>query len=184
MLTSENNDEVLQSYKSMMKLLFSHYNIENVNYTEEARNEEEVEERIWRSGAGWLGWSAYAAIEYMLERIPPGKVPLFPSAARNTSKLGTITARDFLRFSIARMLELFPEVAETKALKQNLQEPPVISGPPELGLDSEQMLNMRRYWSCFIFSLQLYLDIRNIMDYRLKTPANDCRSPQERPLRT
>ncbi|KAK2060577.1 hypothetical protein LY76DRAFT_644641 [Colletotrichum caudatum] len=80
------------------------------------------------------------------------------------SKYGPMTAHDFSHLSQACMFQLFPDVPETKALGKNQQEPPVIRGQPELELDFEQVLNTRRYPSCFIFCLQLYLETRNILD--------------------
>ncbi|KAK1990682.1 hypothetical protein LX36DRAFT_705126 [Colletotrichum falcatum] len=167
-LLRNNGLQELQSYDSMMQLLFFDYGMEHVDYSEDAENKEELHESIWRNEADWLGWAAYVSIEHILERSPPGKVALFPPSAKKPPKYGPITAHDFSRFSQACMFELFPEVAETKALKKNQQEPPVIPGQPELELDFEQVLNTRRYPSCFIFSLQLYLDIRNILDDHVK----------------
>ncbi|KAK1957420.1 hypothetical protein LY78DRAFT_663623 [Colletotrichum sublineola] len=167
-LLRKNGLQELQSYGSMMQLLFFEYGLEHVDYTENGENQDEMNERIWRNEADWLGWSAFCAIEYILEHSPPGKVALFPPSAKKVPKYGPMTSKEFSCFSVDCIFQLFPEVAETKALKKNLEEPPVIPGQPELELDFEQVLGLRRYPSCFIFSLQLYLDIRNILDDQVK----------------
>ncbi|GKT49758.1 uncharacterized protein ColSpa_09939 [Colletotrichum spaethianum] len=167
-LLGENGLQDLQSYDAMMKLLFFEYGMEHVDYDEDAENKEELHEHIWRNEADWLGWSAYVAVEDILAQSSPGKVSLFPPSAKKRPKYGPITAYEFSQFNKACVFDLFPEVAEAKALKKNQQEPPVIPGQPELELDFEQVLLMRYYPSCFIFSLQLYLDLRNILDDQVK----------------
>lgn len=85
-----------------------------------------------------------------------------------TAQYGPITLADFMKFNSACMFDLFPEIATVKALKKTQEQPPVIPGQPEMELDFEKVLELRMYPSHFIFSLQLYLDIRNIIDSQVE----------------
>ncbi|KAF9878185.1 hypothetical protein CkaCkLH20_04223 [Colletotrichum karsti] len=169
----------LGTYEAMMELLFFEYGMEPVDYNDEPESKEEMNEKIWREEADWLGWSAYVAMEDIFEHCPRGKVPLIPPSARRLPKYGPITAADFASFHKACIMQLFPEVAEVRALKKNRQEPPVIPGQPDLELDFEQVLGLRYYPSSFIFSLQLYLDIRNILDEQVEDACEQLHANAE-----
>ncbi|KAI8235344.1 hypothetical protein K4K55_004388 [Colletotrichum sp. SAR 10_96] len=100
--------------------------------------------------------------------MPPGKVSTIHPSARRRPQYGPITLADFMKFNSACMFDLFPEIATVKALKKTQEQPPVIPGQPEMELDFEKVLELRMYTSHFIFSLQLYLDIRNIIDSQVE----------------
>lgn len=157
----------LGSYEAMMEMLFFEFGMEHVDYDFEPATKEEQHEKIWREEADWLGWSTYVGIEDILDNMPPGKVPMIPPSSRKHPKYGPITSDDFATFNRACLFELFPEIAEVKALKKNMQEPPVLPGQPLMEFEFEQVLNARGYPSSFIFSVQLYLDIRNIMENKV-----------------
>ncbi|KAF6821079.1 hypothetical protein CSOJ01_00514 [Colletotrichum sojae] len=154
----------LGSYQTMMEMLFFEFGMEHVDYNFKPASKEEQHEMIWREEADWLAWSAYIGVEDILDNMPPGKVPMIPPSRRKHPKYGPITSGDFATFNHACLFELFPEVAEVKALKKNRQEAPILPGEPLLEFDFERVLNFRGYTSCFIFAVQLYFDIRNIME--------------------
>ncbi|KAI8246678.1 hypothetical protein K4K53_002464 [Colletotrichum sp. SAR 10_77] len=164
----ENGLSKLGTYDAMMEMLFFEYGMEHVDYDDKPATKEEQDEKIWREESDWLAWSAYNGIRDIFDHMPPGKVPTIPPSARRRPQYGPITLADFMKFNSACMFDLFPEIATVKALKKTQEQPPVIPGQPEMELDFEKVLELRMYPSHFIFSLQLYLDIRNIIDSQVE----------------
>ncbi|KAK2026740.1 hypothetical protein LX32DRAFT_641563 [Colletotrichum zoysiae] len=156
-LLCKNGFHELHSYDSMMQLLC-------VQYTKE---QFEVPGAGWRAH-DWLGLSTYVAIRNFLDQPAciMSAISLLPVAP--SPQYGLTDPAEFGAFAMDCMLELLADVSETLTLKDDELEPPVIPGQPEFELLFEQMLETRRFSSCFVFCMQLYADIRNILDHQVK----------------
>ncbi|EQB50991.1 hypothetical protein CGLO_09519 [Colletotrichum gloeosporioides Cg-14] len=155
-------DDHFLLYEAMMELLFFEYGIDHVDYND-PESKDERHEKVWREEADWLAYSTYMCVRKFLETMPLENLPVIPPSARPQPEYGAITSVDFATFNGLCFVNLLLEIEQVKALKKSLQQPPVIPGQPEMELGFETTLKMGYYPSYFIFSLQLYLDIRNII---------------------
>ncbi|KAF7563127.1 hypothetical protein G7046_g1023 [Stylonectria norvegica] len=168
-----NGSSDMGHYETMMSMLFIDYGIEHVDYEEKGdMSPEQLNEKIWTKEADWVAFSSYAAVEKMLSNCPPGKTPMVPRSQRRAPKYGATSWTEFGDFHTACAMELYLETAEIKALKKNEQEPPVIPAEPELILDFQHVLRVGAYPSSVIFSLQLFLDMRHIMEEKVEDAFN------------
>ncbi|KAM7199166.1 hypothetical protein V8F33_004641 [Rhypophila sp. PSN 637] len=155
----------LSRYYFMLRLLFIDFGIDHVDYDSyEGLSKDEEQERIWREESDWLAFSSYCAIVFVLKNIPPGKVPMLPPLQRSPIIYGANVMNSWKKFSDNVSLQLVKEAAHLKALKKNGQEFPILPAEPEILLDFQTALNSRMYTSALIFSVHLWVDIRNIME--------------------
>ncbi|KAK0729473.1 hypothetical protein B0H67DRAFT_595911 [Lasiosphaeris hirsuta] len=161
----------LSKYEFMMEMLFINFGLDHVDYDSyEGLSEEEKNERISRDEADWVAFSAYCAIKRTLERIPPFKIPMLPPSDRTPIVYGAHDLDTWRVFESRVTMQLFLETAHLKALKTNGQEEPILPAEPELLLDLEDCLRSYRYSSALVFSLQIWVDIRNIMETEVSRP--------------
>ncbi|KAL3295506.1 hypothetical protein RB213_011049 [Colletotrichum asianum] len=158
----------LCTYDAMMEFLLNEVGILHVDYDDKPALKEEQDEKVWREEYDWLAWSAYQGIKEVFDITPPGKIPMIPPSARPRPEYGPITGDDFVDFNNICIFNLLTEIAAVHSMKNMQEQPPVIPGQPEMELDFEKMLELRKYTSHFVFSLQLYLDIRNIIDAQVE----------------
>ncbi|KAK9778264.1 hypothetical protein SCAR479_05234 [Seiridium cardinale] len=138
-------------YRFMMNTLFIQYGLDHVDY----ENDNE---------ADWLGFMTYARRENILEYVPPGKVPMIPSDAVQHPTYGILDSEGMSEFTSHITHEMMPDFCLLKALKVNHQAPSVIGAQDEMTLDFEEVLRARAYPSAMVLGLQLYVDIRYVME--------------------
>ncbi|KAJ9149322.1 hypothetical protein NKR23_g4206 [Pleurostoma richardsiae] len=158
-------DRRIANYQFMMYFLFTEYGMEHIDYESyENLTEEEQDERMWKDEADWLAMPAYQSVEQILEFIPPGKVPMVKPSDRRPIKYGGTTVEELNDFKQRVISDLMYDVTILKAMKKNGQIDPILPAESELLLLFEGALETRQYSSAFIFALQLYVDIRYIME--------------------
>ncbi|KAI0156358.1 hypothetical protein GGR57DRAFT_79006 [Xylariaceae sp. FL1272] len=158
-------------YSFMMRTLFFDYGLDHVDYSAtEGLEGIELNNKIYEE-ADWLGFPAYTNVEMLLQRTPPGKVPLLPPSMMTKVKYGLCAdfegMRQFLQ-SVVR--EIYPEVCLTKALKTNGIVPPIIPAQDELMLEFENIFRVQSYSSAMIFDLTLWADIRYMLEEEISQP--------------
>ncbi|KAH6616080.1 hypothetical protein B0J18DRAFT_295543 [Chaetomium sp. MPI-SDFR-AT-0129] len=155
----------LARYDFMMSMLFYHYGIEHIDYDSyDELSEAEKNERIWRDEADWLALASHFTLQQALEMIPPGKVPMMPPSQRSPTVYGANSVEEWKKFEGRVTHQIITEGAHLKALKINGQEPPVLPTESVLLLDFQECLKRNSYNSSLIFSLHLWVDIRNIIE--------------------
>lgn len=151
-------------YEFMLEMLFFNYGLDHVDYSGESELSESERDYKILAEADWLGFFAYSNIVYILENVPPGKVPLFPPSAMKQLKYGLLEFEDFRDFTRNVVFDFFPEICFIKAMKTNEQLPMVVPAQDELTLDFEDIFRVRTYSSATVFDLSLYIDIRYILE--------------------
>jgi hypothetical protein len=155
----------LARYDFMMGMLFYEYGIDHIDYDSyDDLSKEETDERIWRDESDWLALLSCFNLQQMLEMIPPGKVPMIAPSLRRPTVYGATNLQDWKAFQTSVSTQIVMEGAHLKALKVNQQEPPVLPSESQLLLDFQTLLKRGDYNSAIIFSLHLWVDIRNIME--------------------
>jgi hypothetical protein len=155
----------LARYDFMMSMLFYHYGIDHIDYDSyDDLTQDEQDERIWRDEADWLALASHFTLQRTLELIPPGKVPMLAPSHRTPTTYGARTLEEWKSFESLVTNQIIIEGAHLKALKVNEQEPPVLPTESLLLLDFQECLKRNSYNSALIFSLHLWVDIRNIME--------------------
>ncbi|KAH6847847.1 hypothetical protein B0I37DRAFT_152365 [Chaetomium sp. MPI-CAGE-AT-0009] len=158
-------DPKLARYDFMMSMLFYHYGIDHIDYASyDGLTDDEQDERIWRDEADWLALESHFTLQRTLESIPPGKVPMLAPSRRSPTVYGARTLDEWKTFESLVTNQIILEGAHLKALKVNQQEPPVLPTESLLLLDFQDCLKRNSYNSSLIFSLHLWVDIRNIME--------------------
>jgi hypothetical protein len=149
----------------MMNMLFIQFGIEHIDYDSYGGlTETEASERIWRDEADWLAFPSYCTLHKTLKMIPPGKVPMIAPSNDSPTIYGATNLETWQVFESSVTKQMILEGAQIKALKTNEQEPPMLPSEPQLLLDFETYLRMYDYTSALVFSLHLWVDIRNIME--------------------
>lgn len=155
----------LARYEFMNEMLFIHYGIDHVDYDSyDGLTEEETNERIWKDEADWLAFPSYCTLKKTLETIPAGKVPMMAPSITRKTVYGATTLEAWNDFESNVTSQIIREGAHLKALKTNQQEPPILPAEPQLLLDFEDCLRTNDFTSALIFSLHLWVDIRNIIE--------------------
>ncbi|KXX75124.1 hypothetical protein MMYC01_208901 [Madurella mycetomatis] len=155
----------LARYDFMMDMLFISVGIDHIDYDSyDGLTEEETNERIWKDEADWLAFPSFATLERTLQMIPPGKVPMTAPSLKRKTVYGATTVDAWRDFESSVTMQIILEGAHLKALKTNEQEPPILPAEPQLLVDFENCLRRYDYTSALIFSLHLWVDIRNIIE--------------------
>ncbi|KAK3293196.1 uncharacterized protein B0H64DRAFT_327907 [Chaetomium fimeti] len=155
----------LARYDFMMSMLFYHYGIDHIDYASyDDLTDDEQDERIWKDESDWLALESHFTLQRTLESIPPGKVPMLAPSHRTPTVYGARTLDEWKTFESLVTNQIILEGAHLKALKVNQQEPPVLPAESLLLLDFQDCLKKNSYNSSLIFSLHLWVDIRNIME--------------------
>jgi len=161
----------LARYDFMMEMLFYHFGIDHVDYDSyDDLDQESTNERIWRDESDWLGLNTCFILKRTLSMIPPGKVPMIAPSQRRPTTYGATNLYEWKDFEDSVTGQLIMEAAHLKALKTNEQEPPILPSESQLLLDLQTALMLKHYNSALIFSLHLWVDIRNIIE-------TDCGEP-------
>ncbi|PSR82881.1 hypothetical protein BD289DRAFT_370639 [Coniella lustricola] len=170
-------DPDMGQYEVMMMFIFTETGVEHIDYEEyESLSVKESNERIYKDEWDWLASPAFTQIRHLLINIPPGKTAMICKADRQRAQYGAIKARELDNFKNAVISDLLFDVVCLKALKKNGGAPEVLPAESELLLNFQQALHCYDWCSAFIFSLQLYVDIRNIMEDTVKHPYKQLRA--------
>jgi hypothetical protein len=155
----------LLKYQWMMNMLFIEFGIDHIDYDSyDDLDEEESNERIWRDESDWLALSLYWALGKVVSFIPPGKVPMIAPSDRSPVVYGANTADECMAFEDRVARDLIIEAAHLKALKKNKQEYFELPSETTLLFGLQECLKWKDFDSALIFSLHLWVDIRNIIE--------------------
>ncbi|KAK4237026.1 hypothetical protein C8A03DRAFT_35065 [Achaetomium macrosporum] len=155
----------LMKYEWMMNMLFIEFGIEHIDYDSyDDLDEEESNERIWRDESDWLALSSYWTLGKTMKFIPPGKVPMIPPSQRPPTVYGANKLDDWRTFECRVTQDLVTEAAHVKALKKNGQEHFQLPSETTLLFGIQECLKWKDFDSALIFSLHLWVDIRNIIE--------------------
>ncbi|OIW25584.1 hypothetical protein CONLIGDRAFT_498965 [Coniochaeta ligniaria NRRL 30616] len=160
----------LAQYTTMAQMLFIDYGIEHIDYDSyDDLDDDEANDRIFSEEADWLGLLTYYDMRQVLDNTPPGKVGTVPpSRMENPSDLYGATRALERRELIHRLvMEYMQEAATMKALKKNGFEDSIIPAETEVLLGFQRALESRLLPSFVVFSMQLYVDIRAIMEHKV-----------------
>lgn len=160
----------MEDYESMAEMLFLDYGMVHIDYNSYADlDEDESNDRILTHEADWLGLVTFWDMSGIIENTPPGKVAtLPPSMMKPPSELyGATKAVDRREFMNRVIMEYMQEAATIKALKKNGFEPRIIPAETEVLLGFQRALEYRILPSSVVFSVQLYVDIRYIMEAKV-----------------
>lgn len=119
---------------------------------------------MWSDEWDWLASPAFAAIQGILNHIPPGITPMMRKADKTPPTYGVTKTEDLARFKEICIKELLFDVVCVKALKTSGQAPALLPAESELLLGFHDALQHKDFTSAFIFSAQLYCDIRYILE--------------------
>lgn len=119
---------------------------------------------MWNDEWDWLASPAFVAIRGILSHIPPGKTPMMRKADRTTPTYGATDTDDLARFKETCINELLFDVVWVKELKTKGRAPALLPAESELLLGFQDALRNKDFTSAFIFSAQLYCDIRYILE--------------------
>ncbi|KAK0649185.1 hypothetical protein B0T16DRAFT_325706 [Cercophora newfieldiana] len=171
----------MADYDFMLHCLFFELGLDHVDYhSYEDLSPEETNERIWKDEADWLAFSSWATMNKMFKMIPPGKVPHALPEQRKPPAYGANDLNSWNDFEATVTGHLFLEMCEFKAHKKNGAAPMLLPAEPELFLDIQGSLERRTYRSPVIFSLHLWVDIRNIMEEEVIHPFEQLQTSAAR----
>ncbi|KAJ9130076.1 hypothetical protein NKR19_g10050 [Coniochaeta hoffmannii] len=159
----------MAEYESMANMLFFEYGMDHVDYDAyDDLDDEESTDRTFNDEADWLGITTFWDLRFILDNTPPGKVAIRPpSMMEPPSELyGRFRALDRRDFNRRVIIEYMHEAATLKALKKNRFEPTIIPAETEMLLGFQRALEHRYLPSCVVFSLQLFIDIRYIIEHK------------------
>lgn len=154
----------------MARMLFLDCGMEHVDYESlEGLDEEERNARIFDEEADWLALFTHSDIFDVLILLPPGKTGILPpSSIKRPSDLYGATRFTDRREMIRRLVtEYMQEAATVKALKNNRFEDTIIPAETEPLLGFQRALKSRRLPSSVVFAMQLYIDIRTILEHKV-----------------
>ena len=159
-------DPSLTQYDSMVDMLFYRYGIDHIDYDSyDVLDQDEEHHRIWRDEADWLALFSSFTLQAVLRTIPPGKVPMMDPTEPDSTVYGATTVKEWKSFEESVTSQIIIESAHLKALKVNQSEPPVLPTESQLLLDLQECLRLKKYSSSVVFSLHLWVDIRNILEH-------------------
>ncbi len=164
-------DPSLTQYDAMVEMLFYQYGIDHIDYDSyDDLDQEEEHQQIWRNEADWLALFSSFTLQNVLEMIPPGKVPMTDPSLPDDTVYGASTVKEWKRFQESVITQIITETAHLKALKVNQTEPPVLPTESQILLDLQECLRLRKYSSSAVFSLHLWVDIRNVLEREHNKP--------------
>lgn len=164
-------DRAMGQYEVMWKIMFTEVGMEHVEYgAYEGLTPEECEDKLYKDEWDWLASPASSAIHHLLHFIPPGKTAMMKQSHRACPVYGATTAPELKMFTDAVISELLFDVACVKALKENRGATDILPAESELMLGFQDALRSCDYSSAFAFSLQLYVDIRYILEDTVSHP--------------
>ncbi|KUI67660.1 hypothetical protein VM1G_03031 [Cytospora mali] len=158
-------DRNMGSYEFMMMAIFTEFGMEHIDYDSyEALSNEESNERIWKDEWDWLASPAFCTVQQILRMIPLGKTPMVRRKDRTQPVYGGLTVKELESFKDVVITDLMLDVVCVKALKKNGGAPALLPAESELLLGFQDALRNYDFSSAFIFSMQLYCDIRYILE--------------------
>ncbi|KAK4101210.1 hypothetical protein N658DRAFT_533172 [Parathielavia hyrcaniae] len=153
-----------------------HYGIDHIDYNSyDHYDKKEADERIWKDKAEWLALPSYFELEHTLQIIPPGKTPILPPSQRTPTIYGTTTVEGWKTFQSNVTNQIVLESAHLKALKHNRQET-LLPFECQLLSDLQVLLKGRSSTRPLFFSLQLWVDIRSILETDHVQPFHDMQA--------
>lgn len=174
-------DRRLASFETMMTAI-SDAGMPHVDYdVYDILPKEEVNDRIYKDEWTWLASPAFHTLKRILCVIPPGIVPVIAKSYRTKPIYGGVTPKELDKFKNAVVMNLVLDVLCIKALKKNHQAPAVFPAESELLLGFQHAL--RKYdshSSALVYSLQLYVDIRYILEDTVAHPFEQLQQTAQR----
>lgn len=178
-------DRMMSEYEVMMMSIFAEFGMEHIDYDSYAElSKDESDERIYKDEWDWLASPAFTTIRGLLRFIPPGKTPMIRKSDRETPMYGATTAKDLDKFKDTVISDLLFDVVCIKALKTNHGAPELLPAESELLLGFQDALRNYKWSSAFIFSLQLYVDIRYILEDTVSHPYEQLKETASQMART
>ncbi|KAL1842965.1 hypothetical protein VTJ49DRAFT_3606 [Mycothermus thermophilus] len=167
-------DPALARFDFMVGMLFFQYGIDHIDYDSYASlTKAEVNERIWRDESDWVALMSYFTLQDVVQRIPLGKTPVLAPLSREPVFYGAKNLDEWRKFESTVTRDIIMEAAHLKALKHNDQVPPKLPAEHGLLLGLQEYLRWKDYWSALVFSLHLWVDIRNIMEMDVEDAFNE-----------
>lgn len=161
-------DRRMGQYEVMMMSIFAEFGMEHVEYDAyDELTQEESDEKIYKDEWDWLASPAFSSIRNVLQFMPPGKTAMIRKSDRTPPVYGGTTAHELNKFKDAVINDLLFDVVCVKALKKNGAAADILPAESELLLGFQDALRSYDWSSAFIFSLQLYVDIRYILEDKL-----------------
>ncbi|KUI53208.1 hypothetical protein VP1G_00701 [Cytospora mali] len=174
-------DRNMGSYEFMMMAIFTEFGMEHIDYDSyEALSNEESNERIWKDEWDWLASPAFCTVQQILRMIPLGKTPMVRRKDRTPPVYGGLTVRELESFKDVVITDLMLDVVCVKALKKNGGAPALLPAESELLLGFQDALRNYDFSSAFIFSMQLYCDIRYILEDTVVHPFEQLQKTAQR----
>lgn len=174
-------DRDMGSYEFMMMTIFTEFGMEHIDYDSyEEMSKEESNERIWKDEWDWLASPAFCTVQQILSFIPLGKTPMARKKDRQRPVYGGLTAMELNKFKDVVITDLMFDVVCIKALKKNdAKLPLILPAESELLLGFQDALRNYDFSSAFIFSMQLYCDIRYILEDNVIHPFEQLQKTAE-----
>ncbi|ROV91975.1 hypothetical protein VSDG_07584 [Cytospora chrysosperma] len=158
-------DRNMGSYEFMMMAIFTEFGMEHIDYDSyENLSDQESNERIWKDEWDWLASPAFCTVQQILRMIPLGKTPMVRRKDRTRPVYGGLAVGELEKFKDVVITDLMLDVVCVKALKKNGGAPAILPAESELLLGFQDALRNYDFSSAFIFSMQLYCDIRYILE--------------------
>lgn len=158
-------DRTLGSYEFMMMAIFTEFGMEHIEYDAyDDLTKAEEDERIYKDEWDWLASPAFTSVKQILGHIPLGKTPMIRKEDRTPPKYDAYTAEELNELKNIVINDLLFDVVCVKALKKNRQVGDILPAESELLLGFQDALRNYDWSSAFVFSLQLYVDIRFILE--------------------
>lgn len=168
------NYRQMGDYETMMMMVFTEFGMEHIDYDSyEDLSEEEEQNRMWKDEWEWLASPAFSTVRKILEMIPIGKTPMIRPEDRSRPDYGGSTVSELSKFKDVVINDLVFDVVIVKAMKKMGQVGPILPAESELMLGFQDSLKNHDLSSAFIFSLQLYIDIRHILEDQVSDPFEE-----------
>jgi len=164
-------DPAMANYKVMTEMLFFNYGIDHIDYDSYLDlDEEQQDERIFTDEADWLALTTYWDMQNAVNEIPPRKVPTLPPSQKTpySHLYGSVKLEDKRELLSKLSMEYILEATVMKALKKNNFEGNVLPAESEILLNCQRALVFRNVTAARVFSTQLYLDIRQILEHKVE----------------
>lgn len=125
---------------------------------------DEPNEKIWREALDWIASSACNALQSVVNMSRPNVPAFMIPYNEEPVKYDTTTSTPRADFALNCTLDLFWEALMSQHLKSLSREPLVLPAEPDLMLDLQACLVAKTFHSYMVLSLQLYVDMRHIME--------------------
>ena len=156
-------DDDMPHFENLMGFLWFDYGLDHVE-----TSEHDDDDFIFRNEGRWLGFNAWRAVSAALENIPQGKTPMLPPSMRPAVEYNPETLEEQMAFDDSVAMGIILEATQLKAMKVNGLAPPHIHGESDLLVDFFMVLITRYMAPKFVFEMQLYLDIRHILEEQVE----------------